>query len=361
MILRRYIHREIAARLGWIIGLLLLIVTGHRFIRYLGEAAEGKLPAELIIRLALMKALATLPQLLPVAIFLAAVAALSRLARDRELTVVSAAGGMRRTQLAAALQFSLLCSVLVFICSFFIAPWAAEKTQQLKARTDAESLTTGLRAGRFNELGEDNQVLYMERAAANGNLMENVFLRADGRDTISVLNSSRARYLRQDVVGQNYILFENGRRYSSSPNGLDYRVTRYKTYAVLVKRGGAQGGRARLEALPTATLLGSDQPEHAAELQWRLSFVLSSLLLPSLAVAMSRTAFGERTYLAICSAVLVYVIYSNLLSISKTLLKRAELPSLVGLWWVHLLLLSLIALAFQFPRRRRRARKMTAT
>ena len=69
---------------------------------------------------------------------------------------------------------------------------------------------------------------------------------------------------------------------------------------------------------------------------------------------MSRAAFSEQTALAACSAVLIYIIYSNLLSISKTLLKRDELPAFIGLWWVHLVLLSLVALAFQFPRHKRR-------
>ena len=354
MILRRYIHREIAERLGRIIGLLLLIIAGHRFIRYLAEAAQGALPAELIVRLALMKLLATLPQLLPAALFLATVMGLSRMARDRELSVMSAGGGTRRVQLVAALQFSLPFSVLVFVTGFFIAPWATEKAQQLKAQANDESLIVGVRAGRFNALNKNRQTLYVERAGVDGSLMENVFLQADGRNGSSVLNARTARHARPDGMDHRYVLFEDGRRYSGSPGGLDYRVTRYRIYGVLNERDAPRTGRARPEAVPAAALLGSDRPGYAAELQWRLSFVLSSLLLPALAAAVSRTAFSERTALAACSAVLVYVIYSNLLSISKTLLKRDELPAFIGLWWVHLVLLSLIALAFQFPRHRRR-------
>ena len=244
MILRRYIHREIAERLGRIIGLLLLIIAGHRFIRYLAEAAQGALPAELIVRLALMKLLTTLPQLLPAALFLATVMGLSRLARDRELSVMSAAGGTRRVQLVSALQFSLPFSVLVFVTSFFIAPWAAEKAQELKAQANDESLTVGLRAGRFNAL--NGQTLYVERAGAGGGLMENVFLQTDGGNRTSVLNAAAARHPGPDAMGHRYVLFENGRRYSGSPGGLDYRITRYKVYGVLIANGTPLGpvGRA---------------------------------------------------------------------------------------------------------------------
>ena len=93
MILRRYIHREIAEKLGWIIGLLLLIIMSNRFVRYLADAAAGAFPADLVFQALVMKMLTTLPKLMPIAIFLAVLLGLSRLARDRELTAVSVAGG----------------------------------------------------------------------------------------------------------------------------------------------------------------------------------------------------------------------------------------------------------------------------
>jgi len=40
----------------------------------------------------------------------------------------------------------------------------------------------------------------------------------------------------------------------------------------------------------------------------------------------------------------VYLIYSNLLSLSRTFLQRGELPAFIGLWWAHLLLLAVIVI-----------------
>ena len=69
MILRRYIHREIAEKLGWIIGLLLLIIMSNRFVRYLADAAAGTFPADLVFQALMMKMLTTLPKLMPIAVF----------------------------------------------------------------------------------------------------------------------------------------------------------------------------------------------------------------------------------------------------------------------------------------------------
>jgi lipopolysaccharide export LptBFGC system permease protein LptF len=51
---------------------------------------------------------------------------------------------------------------------------------------------------------------------------------------------------------------------------------------------------------------------------------------------------------------LVYFIYSNLLGVSKSLLKRDEIPSLIGLWWVHALLIVGILILYYLPQIKRR-------
>ena len=357
MILRRYIHREIAEKLGWIIGLLLLIIMSNRFVRYLADAAAGAFPADLVFQALMMKMLTTLPKLMPIAIFLAVLLGLSRLARDRELTAVSVAGGVRRVELVSIFQFSLLFSLIVSITSFYISPWAAQNTEALRTRAELEADTAGIAAGKFNEMSKGEQVIYIEQSSSDRNRMENVFLQARDGGQTSVINSNSASYRNTEDPGGRFILFENGRRYTGNRDSLDYRITRYRTYAVLVEQGDAESRYVKLESLPTATLIGSDSPKYAAELQWRLSFVISSLLLPIMALALSRYSFSEQKYFSAFVAVLIYIVYSNMLSIAKTLLKRDEIPGSVGLWWVHLLLVVLIILAFQFPRLRLRWKK----
>ena len=350
MILRRYIHREIAENLGWIIGLLLLIITSNRFVRYLADAAAGAFPTDLVFQALIMKMLTTLPKLMPIAVFLAVILGLSRLARDRELTAVSFSGGRGRVELVSVLQFALMFALIVFATSFYISPWAAQNTEQLRARAEVEADTAGIGAGRFTEVSKGEQVIYIEQSSDDGNRMDNVFLQAREGGQTSVINSSSARYRELDSSGDKFILFEDGRRYTGPSDSLDYRITRYKTYAVLVEQEDEASEFVKLESLPTETLLGSDSPKHEAELQWRLSFVIASLLLPALAVALSRYSFSEQKYLSAFIAILVYVIYSNMLGVAKTLLKRDEIPGYIGLWWVHLALLAIIVLAFQIPK-----------
>lgn len=356
MILERHIHREILEKAGWILGLLLLVLASNRFVEYLADAASGKLPADFILRMLAMKVLAMLPKILPIGIFLAVMLAMSRLARDKELVVIFGAGLGESFQMAAVARIAGLYALLVFAVSFFLAPWAERQVQDLRDRAEVEADVTGIAPGQFREFSKGDRIVYVERVAQDGDVMEDVFLQVRERNRLGVLTSDRARYQTEQRTGSRYVLFEDGRRYMGMPGTLNYQITEYRTYAVLLQQGAEGTVPDELEAIPTLQLLRQASPAHHAELQWRLSAIIAAMLLPLLGVAMSRFSFNEHRYAPVFVAVAIYFIYSNLLGISKTLFKRDQLPGLIGLWWVHLLLIGAVLLILHLPDLRRRLR-----
>lgn len=356
MILERYIHREILEKVGWIIALLLLIVASNRFVEYLADAAAGTLPGDLIIEMLMMKLLAMLPRLLPVAFFLAVMLALSRLARDKELTIVFGAGVSEAFQLQTVAHAAAVFAVLVAVASFYLGPWAERQVNELKQRAAIESDITGIAAGQFKEFSKGDRVVYVEALSDDRQSMDSVFLQVRQEKQLGVLTSDSARYSVQSGSGSRYVLFENGRRYVGTPGNLNYQITEYRHYAVLLETGDQAAAQDELEEVPTGVLMRGNSPMYRAELQWRTSFVIAALLLPLLGVSMSRYSFNEHRYAPVFVAVFVYFIYSNLLGISKTLLKRDVIPGTVGLWWVHLLLLGAIVLILKYPAMHQRLR-----
>lgn len=348
MILERYIYREILSNLGWITGFLLLILSTHRFVDYLGDAAAGDIPANLILEMLAMKMLSILPRLLPVALFLAVILALSRMSQDRELEVVASAGVAERFKLLSILKFSIVYALFVFIASFYLSPWAEGQVRELRSRAEVESDISGIAAGKFREFSQGEMVVYVEGLDTERNVMSNVFLQSRQEDELGVLNAAHARYLTRADTGSRYVLFENGSRYVGEPGDLDYQIINYRTYAVLLEQGEPAGAAGRLETLPTTDLLGSDQIGHKAELQWRLSFVIATIMLAIFALAINRFTARDSRYLSIFICILVYLIYSNLLSLSRTLLQRGDVPAYIGLWWVHLLLLAIIVILINY-------------
>ena len=349
MILERYIYREILEKLLWILGLLLLILASNRFVGFLADAAEGKIPGELVLQMLTMKTLSTLPKLLPISLLISVTLALSRLAQDRELTIISGTGLTTGFQFLTVFKFALVFSVLVFICSFIVSPWAQTGLSDLKGRAKQESDISGIGAGQFKEFSKGDRIVYVENMGAGNQPMENVFLQVRQHQDLGVLRSSTARYEFSERTGSRYIAFEQGHRYVGNPGMMDYQITQYRTYGVLIEQAEEAKAVLRLEGVPSLKLIGSKSSPHKAELQWRMSYVFATLLLPLLAVALNGLSFRETRYVPLFITIMVYFIYSNLLGISKTLIKRDDLSALIGMWWVHILLILTIVAIFKYP------------
>lgn len=350
MILERYIYCEILSRLAWIVGLLVLVLASHRFVDYLGDAASGRLSADLIFEMLAMKMLAMLPRFLPAALFLSVILALSRLSRDRELTVVSSAGVRDRFVVFSVFKFSLVFSAGIVVISFYLAPLAEARLEALKTRAIAESDISNISPGRFQEFSGGDRIVYVKELSDDGGSMNEVFLRVRRENNqAGVVKSDSASYRIIPRTGSRYVLFEDGRRYVGRPGMRDYEITEYRTYAVLLERGEPRNTGRRLEEYSTKELWKLERPRYKAELQWRLSYVITTLLLPILAVAMNRFAFSEQKYTPIFIAILIYFVYSNLLGISKTLMVHDGFPLWLGVWWVHGLLLLIIIGLFELP------------
>ena len=81
-----------------------------------------------------------------------------------------------------------------------------------------------------------------------------------------------------------------------------------------------------------------------AEFHWRLGVPLTLLVLTVLAVPLARTEPRKGRFAGLGSAVLVYLIYANLLAAGRGWLARDQVPEVFGLWWVHGLFLVLAGL-----------------
>jgi lipopolysaccharide export system permease protein len=339
-------------------GLLFLIYSSDRFVGYLADAAAGKISSSLVFEMLWLKLISVLPRLLPVTIFLAVILTYSRLVSDNEMAILFSAGMSKLDQLKIVLLVVVPVCVFIAGISFIVAPWAEVKLQILKTQARQDADITGIAAGQFKEFSKGDRVVYVESLSDDKTAMENIFLQIRQHGKLGVLTSDRAIFELDEDSGNRYIKFEDGRRYVGMPGALDYKITEYRTYAVLLETPEAVLAAAkRLESIPTSILWFSDVASHKAELQWRASSVFACLLLSLLAVLLSQLPIGEKRYSLIFISMLIYFIYSNFLGVSKSLLKRDEIPSIVGLWWVHAFLIIAMLLLYYLPQIKRRLKQ----
>lgn len=353
MIINRYIYFEIFHRLVWIFGLLILIFATNKFVDYLTDAASGKIPTDYVLKLLWYYIISMQPEILPLILFLSVTLAFSRLKQDNELVIFNASGVGRNRQTLITMRFTVIFCVIVAVLTFSVSPWSKEKIKILKKQAWEEANISAIKAGQFKLLNKGKSIVYVEEIDDEKFNMQNVFLQLQRKDEKNIIKSESAAYKIDEQNGNRYLIFRNGIRYIVPVNELDYQITEYENYAVLIETSDEESYIPRPSSLPTLILLRSSDPEYIAELQWRISSVIACILLSILAISLNHLNVTIRSYGLFLLGILIYIIYTNLLGISRALLEKDKISSLLGMWWVHLLL-GLIILSINYIQSRAR-------
>jgi lipopolysaccharide export system permease protein len=349
VIIQRYIYTELLQKLVWILSLLILVFASNKFVGFLADAAEGSLPADMVFLMLGYKMLATLPKILPVSILIAMLLAFSRMSSDRELVILAAAGISKVFQIKVVTRFALAFCMFVSAITLYFAPWAEQNIHKLKEKAKQESDISGIKPGQFKEFSQGDRVVYVQNPSPEKGSMEEVFLQVRQEGKLGVLTSDSARFKIDKKSGNKYVVFSDGRRYVGEPGMLDYQITEYDKYAILTESAKASSIGGKMAALSTIEIMDSENKSYQAEFQWRVSLILSCLLLSILAILLMQSHTSERRYMPFVIGISIYLIYSNLLGIAQTLLKRDVIPGFIGLWWVHLLLIVVLLTLYYLP------------
>jgi lipopolysaccharide export system permease protein len=98
-------------------------------------------------------------------------------------------------------------------------------------------------------------------------------------------------------------------------------------------------------ATGSLALARSHQPDDIAELQWRLSTPISTLLLGLLGVPLSRSRPRQSRYARIGAAILLYSFYYLLCTSARTWVQHGTIGAFPGIWWVPASLAAVVAFA----------------
>lgn len=350
MIIRRYIQHEILQNLIRILGLLLMIYASNKFVVILSDAATGKIPENLFLKLLAYKIISVLPILLPFTMLLAVTLTYSRLINEREMVILLTSGVSKIQQLKIVFQASLIIGLVSTVIVFYIAPWAESRIIDINALARQESDVNGIAAGQFKEFNKGEGIVFADSISKDKKSLQGIFLQNSQHGKSGVLVSDDAYFKTDKKNGNRYIVFKNGKRYVGAAGELDFQITEFESYAVLIEVNTEPITSGRdLEAVPTSTLLNSNLTSHTAELQWRLSSVISCILLSLFAVLISTFSLGQKRFLLIFMAIISYIVYSNSLSIIRSLLEHDKIPLFPGIWTAHITLSLIMLMLYYLP------------
>jgi lipopolysaccharide export system permease protein len=332
-------------------GVLLVILLSNQLARILSQAAANDFPRGVVFALIGLTSAGYLSVIVPIGFFLAIMLGLGRLYHESEMAAIQSCGvgpaGLYRpiAWLAAA-----VIALLIWL-SFWAIPDAAERAQEIRAEAIREAQFGLLEPGRFRTFGRGNVVFYAERIDDNGILYNvNVYVdrtppvapgataeqRAANQDAgvLEIWTATRAEQRGAGQAEQLFVLYD-GYRYEGVPGSGKFRVMRFGEGGYPIRLGELSSRAGKTNMKPTSELIDSSDPKDLAELEWRVSTPLMTLILMIIAVPLARLRPRQGRFGKIGIAILVYFLYSQLLVAARTYVEDDSVPRFIGLWWVH--------------------------
>jgi len=347
MIFQRALLREFANLAVAVFLSLFAIALTTRLIRLLGEAAGGKIPSDAVFAYLGFFSLGALPVLLSLTLFISVLLTLARSYRDSEMVIWFNAGLSLAAWLRPVLTFTLPIVALIAALSLFISPWAVEISAQYASRISARDDVSRVDPGTFGESASRDRVFFVESVSGNKTSVQNVFVNSvqQQRDGVIFSRTGRAETA---ANGDRFLVLEAGRRYEGRPGHADYRLMEFERYATRIEeKAGREPAQSR-QNLPTIALIRNPTDENLGELVWRFGIPISALILSLLAIPMSFVNPRAGRSVNLVFALLTYVVYSNLLSVTQARVATGRLDFSVGVWLMHGIMFAALLLMFAY-------------
>ena len=341
----RALVNEFAGNGFLVFATLLGIVVVSQLIRFLGDAVSGKLAVDGVLALLGFSALNYLPVLLSLALFISILLTLSRCYRDSEMVVWFSAGIGLTRWIRPVLWYAIPVVLVIALLSMVLSPWALRKSDEFRHKLDSRDEVSTVTPGTFHESGQADRVYFVESVDQKTGLIGRVFVRSIQNGQLGSMVASHG--MQQTMPnGDRFLVLLNGTRYEGVPGQRDYRIVDFKRYAMRIDSVAAKQELPNVRTLPTPALWRHPTTWNLSELEWRLGLPISAAILSLLAIALSYVNPRAGRSFNLVLALILYMLYSNMISVTNAWVGQGKLSPGAGLWGIHAVMLLITALLF---------------
>lgn len=361
MIIARYLFKEVLSTMLVVLGILLLIFISNEFVRYLTNAASGKISGMTVMKIMAMQIPYLSGLLLPAALFMGFLLAYGRMYAESEMTVLTACGMSRNKLLGISLLMAVLVLIVDVILTFNVSPQLLDYKDRLLAVAGPAALIQTVQPGRFMTTPDGNVVYYIQSVSRTHDRMQNIFVAqrdkasvqatAPGGDSWNVTSATSGYTMVNPQTNQQWLIAEKGYRYFGEAGNPQFRIVQFDQYHARI--GTVMSPKKHTyEGLSSSELWTQrdDTPKAQAEWQWRISVPLMIPILTLLAIPLSYVRPREGRYAKLLPAILVYAAYANTMFVARNWVEDGKVPYYIGMWWLPFIMLT-VALCLWFNRR----------
>jgi len=340
-VVQRYLILEILKNSIATILILFIILMSNTLGRVLSDVSDGEIPVDALFPVFLGQSIQVLSLLMPFGFFLGVVFAFGRLYKDHELVVLHACGYGYR-ELYRVLFMSM---APVFMITLWCSVWlSAEALQSAKNIVDEKKDVhefQSLKVGQFNLSKDRESVFFMQSMSADKLQIEDIIITQKSDQSESLETARSGRHVIDKKSGDLFLEVGPGTRYEGKAGSLNYKIIEFDKHGILLQKNQTKIDALKPSEKYFSQIINSDQLHDRVELMWRISIPVSLLILGMLAVPLSYISPRQGRYGKIGAALLLFIVYLNLLGFSKGALERGGLPMWLNFWWVHLIFLVL--------------------
>ena len=340
--LNRYFSKELAQTFAGVSIILIVVIVGQSFVSLLAKVMKGKIPSDVVMSMLGLGVLKSAILLIPFALLLTIMLTLGRYYLDSEIYAIKASGiGSSALLRYAGLLFIPLIAFLFYL-SVYSAPWVEQQIETIKQKAGGLTDIYSFTPGQFIESNQGNWVVFVERSDRESGDVKNVFIydRRDGNVAIETAQHAEQKNL-EELGGESLIL-KKGQRYEGTPGEGGFAILEFDQHAVRIPEFDINVDNQNPEFKSTAALLKSDSLVDTAEFQWRISVPIAAILLALLAFPLSVTNPRQGRFAGLAVAIVIYLVYSNLLILAESWVADGKLSVLPGMFAVHAAMLVLV-------------------
>ena len=354
-IISRYLLSNLTVFFFAITFIIGLIVFGNQFVLTAQESISFGIPIKELMPLVGFNMLRDIPIILNLSLFLSIIITISQLYKNSEAVVMNSIGLGDKNFMNLIKPIVFFTFIIIFYLTIFAVPWAKQQKSYAEDETVNASEFSFITEGKFESFKNGEIVFYASESKVNDIVgeqnMEEIFIYAlDNKNPVIVLASEAKKYT--DATNNNtYLHLKNGTRYEGLPGDGNINILHFEKYDLEIVSGDIQrsiSNFSEIEEKNTIDLFREGGAKANAEIQWRISQPISVLILSIFGVFLGKSSPRTGKGINLIIGIVVFMLYNNALLIAKSAIESEQLSPLIGMWSIHLLLLLILIIFYQF-------------
>ena len=351
----RYIRRNLVTLFFAIFFIIGLFVFGNRIVLTLQESFKQGIPFQELIPLISFNMIRDVTLIITLSFFLAIILSISQLYKNSEAIVMNSMGLGDKHFIVFIQPTVLLTFIIITFLTIYAVPWAKQQKNIVEEETKNASEFSFITEGEFEVFKQGDIVFYASESKTLDTLgeqnMEEVFIYSTNEEKPMIVLASEARKYIDPRTNSTYLRLKDGIRYQGIPSNENISILNFDLYDLEIISGELQKSLAiytKIEGKSTVDLIKEGGSYANAELQWRLSQPITVLILSFFGIFLGKTSPRGGKGVNLLIGIIVFMLYNNGLLVAKRAIELGQINLLTGFLGVHLLVLMLLILLYQF-------------